>query len=155
MNNTNVITIVFRAVRGRPPRGEKVTAAPRAAAWIVIYIYICVHVYMYVCIYIYIYICIHICLYVYMYICIYVYVYIYIYICMYICMYVCMCVYIYIERERERDICSMYSGGRLVRPISLLTLSPLRWLDSNFPGTSPWVWKFHPLTLILCLSQTL
>ena len=27
-----------------------------------------------------------------------------------------------------------------MRPISLLTLSLLRWLDSNFPGNSLWAW---------------
>ena len=34
-----------------------------------------------------------------------------------------------------------------VRPISLLRLSLLRLLDSNFPGSPPWAWEFHPLRL--------
>ena len=53
------------------------------------------------------------------------------------------------------------AGARLVgqfrnplRPISLLTLSLLRLLDSNFPGNPLWAWEFHPLELRLCLSQT-
>ena len=39
--------------------------------------------------------------------------------------------------------------------ISLLALSLLTLLDSNFPGNPPWTWEFHPSQLILCLSQTL
>ena len=31
----------------------------------------------------------------------------------------------------------------------------LRFVDSNFPGNSPWAWEFHPLNLRFCLSQTL
>ena len=31
----------------------------------------------------------------------------------------------------------------------------LRLLDSNFPGNPLWAWEFHPLQLILCLSQIL
>ena len=42
-----------------------------------------------------------------------------------------------------------------IRPISLLTLSLLRLLDSNFPGNPQWTWEFHPFKLIWCLSQTL
>ena len=42
-----------------------------------------------------------------------------------------------------------------LRPISPLRISPLRLLDSNFPGNSLRAWEFHPLKLILCLSQTL
>ena len=41
-----------------------------------------------------------------------------------------------------------------IRPISLLTLSLLTLLDSNFPGNSLWTWEFHPLKIILRLSQT-
>ena len=44
---------------------------------------------------------------------------------------------------------------RLLRPISLLTLSLLTLLDSNFPVNPLWAWEFHPLNLRLCLSQTL
>ena len=42
-----------------------------------------------------------------------------------------------------------------VRPISLLRLSLLRLLDSNFWENSLWAWEFHPLNLWFCLSQTL
>ena len=42
-----------------------------------------------------------------------------------------------------------------VRPISLLTLSLLTLLDSNFPGNPLWTWEFHPFKSRLCLSQTL
>ena len=31
------------------------------------------------------------------------------------------------------------------RPISLVRLSLLRLLDSNFAGNSMWAWKYHPL----------
>ena len=36
-------------------------------------------------------------------------------------------------------------GCASLRPISLLTLSLLRLLDSNFPGNPLWTWAFHPL----------
>ena len=42
-----------------------------------------------------------------------------------------------------------------LRPIFLLGLSLLRFLDSNFPGHSLWTWEFHPSILRFCLSQTL
>ena len=42
-----------------------------------------------------------------------------------------------------------------LRPISLLTLSLLRLLDSNFAGNPRWAWELHPFELRLCLSQTL
>ena len=44
----------------------------------------------------------------------------------------------------------------MLRPISLLRLSLLRLLDSNFPGNYVWTWEFHPLRLRLrlCSSQT-
>ena len=45
--------------------------------------------------------------------------------------------------------------GELIRPISLLTLSPLTLLDSSFTEISLWTWEFHPFKLRLCLSQTL
>ena len=41
------------------------------------------------------------------------------------------------------------------RPISLLRVSLLRFVDSNFPGDVPWTWEFHPLNLRFRLSQTL
>ena len=40
-------------------------------------------------------------------------------------------------------------------PISLLRLSQLRFVDSEFPGDSLWTGKLQPLNLRLCLSQTL
>ena len=43
----------------------------------------------------------------------------------------------------------------VVPPISLLTLSLLTSLDSNFPVNPLWAWEFHPLSSRLCLSQTL
>ena len=43
----------------------------------------------------------------------------------------------------------------VLRPISLLRLSLLRLLDSNFTGNSLWAWEFHPFKSRLCLSQTL
>ena len=49
------------------------------------------------------------------------------------------------EREATAD----------VRPISLLRIPLLRFVDSTFPGNSPWAWKFHPLKLRFCLSKTL
>ena len=42
-----------------------------------------------------------------------------------------------------------------LRPISLLTLSLLTLLDSNFPVNPPWAWELHPLHFRLCLSGTL
>ena len=44
-----------------------------------------------------------------------------------------------------------------LHPISLrlLRLPLLRFVDSNFPGNSPWPWEFDPLTLRFCLSQQL
>ena len=67
-----------------------------------------------------------------------------------------MYIYIYIERERERErymqaVQMRRSFG--VRPISLLTLSLRRLLDSNFPGNPLWTWEYHPLRLRLCSSQ--
>ena len=40
-----------------------------------------------------------------------------------------------------------------VRPICLLRLWLLRFLDPTFPGNSLWTWEFHPLTLRLCFSH--
>ena len=48
-----------------------------------------------------------------------------------------------------------FDPSRLLRPISLLTLSVLTLPDSNFPVNPLWAWKFHPVKLRLCLSQTL
>ena len=42
-----------------------------------------------------------------------------------------------------------------VRPFSLLILSLLTLLDSNFPGNPRWAWEFHPFKLRLWSSQTL
>ena len=55
-----------------------------------------------------------------------------------------MYIYIYIERERGQGKGVPKKGrrcgseGERVRPISLLTLSLLRLLDSNFPGNPLW-----------------
>ena len=40
-------------------------------------------------------------------------------------------------------------------PSASADISLLRFLDSNFPGNSPWTREFHLLTIRLCLSQTL
>ena len=80
------------------------------------------------------------CIYIYIYIYIYVYIYIYIYTYVYIYIYI----YIYVYNYN-----SNYMYGRKsidcmgVRPISLLRLSLLRLIDSNFPGDPPWAWEFH------------
>ena len=42
-----------------------------------------------------------------------------------------------------------------LRPISLLTLSLLTLLESDFPGNPLRAWEFHPFKLRLCSSQTL
>ena len=39
--------------------------------------------------------------------------------------------------------------------MSLLRLSLLRFVDSNFPGIPLFAWEFQPLELRFCLSQTL
>ena len=52
---------------------------------------------------------------------------------------------------------TVYKSARFAnyfRPISLLALSLLRLLDSNFPGNPLWTWEFHPFKIILCLSRT-
>ena len=41
------------------------------------------------------------------------------------------------------------------RPVSLLRLSLLRFVDSQFSGNSLWAWEFHPLKLSFRLSKTL
>ena len=43
----------------------------------------------------------------------------------------------------------------LLRPISLLRLFLLRFVDSKLPGDSLWRREFYPLTLRFCLSQAL
>ena len=58
-------------------------------------------------------------------------------------------------RAPSRLLASSSRKHCLLRPISLLTLSLLTLLDSNFPRNSLWAWEFHPLELRLCLSQTL
>ena len=35
------------------------------------------------------------------------------------------------------------SGGQ-ARPVSILRVSKLRFVDSNSPGSPPWAWEFHP-----------
>ena len=121
--------------------------------------------YMYIYIYIYIYTYIH------------TYIYMYVHMYMYVCMYVCMNIYIYIYTYihihihihtyiHEAEVwgswvvlrvslhCRIVHAYRL-SPISLLGLSLLRLLDSNFPGNALWAWEFQPLESRFCLSQTL
>ena len=71
------------------------------------------------------------------------------------------------KHRRHRDEClfirhrylhvatlSLASSGRpLIRPISLLRFSLLRFVDSTIPGDSLWTWKFHPLNLRLLDSN--
>ena len=38
-----------------------------------------------------------------------------------------------------------WDGGKHVRPLSLLRLSLLRFVDSKCHGNSAWTWEFHPL----------
>ena len=62
------------------------------------------------------------------------------------------------HRAALRDTASPSVGpcdAFALRPISLLKLSLLTFLDSNFPGNFLWAWEFHPFKLRLCSSQTL
>ena len=43
----------------------------------------------------------------------------------------------------------------VLRWISLLIVSLLRFPDSNFPGNARWAWEFQPIQSGLCLSQTI
>ena len=55
-----------------------------------------------------------------------------------------------------RDCASRRAAPRrVVRPISLLRISLLRLLDSDFLGNSLWTWEFKPLKLRFHLSETL
>ena len=83
---------------------------------------------------------------------------------MYMCVYVYIYIYTHIYWEAaddekvkafEQEIKTLKARGKRLRPISLLTLSLLKLLDSNFLGNSLWASEFHPLTLRLRLSQTL
>ena len=58
------------------------------------------------------------------------------------------------HESASEGICTKPTWLQL-RQISLLTLSLLNFVDSDFPGDSLWTWEFHPLKLRLCLSQTL
>ena len=70
-------------------------------------------------------------------------------------------IYIYVHRERFMYLstCDHWTSetrkaaNTLLRPISLLTLSLLRLLDSNFPGNSLWAWEFHPLRIKIMLES--
>ena len=108
------------------------------------------NVYTYINIYIYIHTYVH------MYMCIHVYIYIYIYICICICAYAYIYIYIYIYVYSLRKASFQFAHykrsllyykcaretrkllNRPLRPISLLTLSLLRLLESNFPGNPLW-----------------
>ena len=89
-----------------------------------------------------------------------------------------MYVYIYIEREREKrererrcqparfqqtaaapqlepltqgpETLTLLRVMSDLRPSSLLGLSLLRFVDSNFPGISPWASEFHPSKSRFC-----
>ena len=52
-------------------------------------------------------------------------------------------------------LCTCVLCISIVRPISLLTLSLLTLLESNFPGNPLWAWEFHSFKLRLRWSQTL
>ena len=45
-------------------------------------------------------------------------------------------------------------AARHARPISLLRLSLLRLLDSDFPGNSLWAWEFQPFNIKILLEST-
>ena len=56
------------------------------------------------------------------------------------------------RRVRARPALSVEQAGMpAARPISLLTLSLLRLLDSTFRGNPLWAWEFHPFKLRLRL----
>ena len=108
-----------------------------------IYIYIYIHIYIYICIAILIIILmiimmIVICIMNVIMICI---------ICRPPCSWPC--------HGRRRRSLGRQAEGRPLRPISLLRISLLRFVDSELPGNSLWAWEFHRLKSILCLSRTL
>ena len=45
------------------------------------------------------------------------------------------------------------SAKEAIRPISLLRLSLLRFVDSTLPGKSLWTWEFHPLNIKILLES--
>ena len=57
--------------------------------------------------------------------------------------------------NQETSAGSLGASVLNLRPISLLRISLLRFLDSSFPGNSLWSREYHPLILRLCLRQTL
>ena len=81
--------------------------------------------------------------------CIYIYIYTYIHYLIHTVKYVLINIY----SARTANI-NEHTVHDWIRPISLLTLSLLTLLDSNFPGNSLWTWEFHPLKLRLCSSRT-
>ena len=87
--------------------------------------YIYIYIYIFLCVYIYIYI-IYLCVYL-LYVCIYIYIYIYI----------CTHCRPYAELQVLGHVLGEVARLWRVRPISLLTLSLLTLLESNFPGKSP------------------
>ena len=121
-------------------------------------------------------------MYIYIYICMYIYIYIYlslsIYIYIYIYMYFSPCAHQSEDPPTPwapkmgpffgspfSDPCQAVirwpsqwpqrctRRGAQGRPISLLRLSLLRLLDSNFPGNSLWAWEFPPLRIKITLKS--
>ena len=145
--------------------------------YIYVYIYTCIW---YIYIYIHIYICVYVCIYVYIY---NIYIYIYrnvrcampyhvmsrrsiVSVSVFVMVVVTVIVVVVIVTWLCNCSCNCHGnckcncscGSRAVachvRPISLLSSSLRRLLDSNIPADSLWAWEFHPVNLILCLSQT-
>ena len=134
--------------------GEIVAKSPNGDIYIYIYIYPSLSLSLSLSLYIYIYMCI--CTYIYIYIYMYTftliliidsYIYIYIHILHYVCVYIYIYIYIYtsisylywfrpgfhqLNFKQTRNIFDVQH----IRPISLLTLSLLTLLESNFPGKS-------------------
>ena len=57
--------------------------------------------------------------------------------------------------NRNRIVIVIIAIILVIHPISILTLSLLTLLDSNFPGDPLWTWEFHPFKLTLRSSRTL
>ena len=77
--------------------------------------------------------------------------------CLHILLHRCYLFYVFARTTDRSDLTGPLLGPELslVRPISLLTLTLLTLLDSNFPGNPPWALEFDPFELSSCSSQTL